>query len=256
MHQSLFSIEDKVILITGGNSGIGFGLAQKFVELGAIVIVTGINEEKNKNTKNCLPGLGAVLKMDVRNEKEVKTKVLEILNNFNQIDVLINSAGITGTNKGISVDLNDWENVINTNLTGSFLCSRNVAQSMITNGHGGKIINIGSMFSLFGSRSDISYSTSKTGILGLTRSLALNLAKYKICVNAILPGWIITNMTKNINETTRGNQIVSKTPLNRWGTASDLEGVAIFLSSRASDFITGAYIPVDGGYSVSECLMY
>jgi 2-deoxy-D-gluconate 3-dehydrogenase len=145
-----------------------------------------------------------------------------------------------------------WDAVVETHLTGSFLCVKHAAAAMVRQGDGGKIINIGSMYSLYGSPNFVDYAAAKTGILGLTRALAVELARHRIQVNAILPGWFETDMTKGGPASEWGERIRRRTPAARWGRPDDLVGAVVFLASRASDFVTGAALPVDGGYAVAD----
>ena len=156
----------------------------------------------------------------------------------------------------LELSLEDWEAVIGTHLTGAFLCSKHVARAMAARGEGGKIINIGSMYSVFGPPFFADYAAAKTGLLGLTRALAVELAHVEIQVNAILAGNFETDMTRGMPATPVGEVIRRKPPAGRWGDPSDLVGTAVFLSSRASDFVTGAAIAVDGGYSVADRLVH
>lgn len=155
---------------------------------------------------------------------------------------------------GSVLELNreDWEVVIGTHLTGTFLCSKHAARAMINGGSGGKIINIGSMYSLFGPPEYADYAAAKTGVVGVTRALAVELAVHRIQVNAILPGWFETNLTRGLPASPSGEQIRQKTPAARWGSPEELVGTAVYLASAASDFVTGVCIPVDGGYSVAD----
>lgn len=150
----------------------------------------------------------------------------------------------------------EWNAVIETHLTGSFLCAKYAAQSMVARGGGGKIINIGSMYSLFGPPRFPDYASAKTGIVGLTRALAVELGRQRIQVNAILPGWYETDLTRGLPAKPFGDEVRRRTPAGRWGNPDDLVGTAVFLASAASDFVTGACIPVDGGYSVSDRLLH
>ncbi len=256
MNQKLFSLEGKVALITGGNSGLGRAMAIGLKSAGAKVQVTGRNPEKNQSISEELDDPEAVHILDVRNEEDIEKTITNVVEKFGQLDILINNAGYVGIGSVLDLPLEDWNAVIGTHLTGSFLCARNAAKFMADRGNGGKIINIGSMYSIFGLSYITSYVSAKTGVLGLTRSLAVELAVSNIQVNAILPGWHWTEMTKVMKDTPRDDEIRRKTPAGRWGTAEDLIGTAVFLSSSASDFVTGVCIPVDGGYSIAESLLY
>lgn len=256
MIENLFSLKGRVALITGGNGGIGRVIALAFREAGARVVVTGRNPDKNQAMGQELGDTESVLPLDVYDEEAVERTIRLVIERFGQLDILINNAGQSRRGFVPELSKDDWEDILKVNLTGSFLCAKHAAKSMIASGRGGKIINIGSMYSLFGPPNVASYATSKTGLLGLTRALAVELCKHNIQVNAILPGWYLTEMTGHLKNTPLADYVRRKTPAGRWGNPQDLVGVAILLASATSDFITGAAIPVDGGYSVADRLLY
>jgi 2-deoxy-D-gluconate 3-dehydrogenase len=170
---------------------------------------------------------------------------------FGRVDILVNNAGINIRKPPQALDPKEWDSVISTNLTSAFLCSRAVHPAMKAVG-GGKIINIGSMMSIFGASFAPAYAASKGGIVQFTRSCAVAWAADNIQVNAVLPGWIDTDLTKRAREQIEGlhDKVLARTPAARWGVADDFAGIATFLASHASDFVTGAAIPVDGGFSI------
>jgi 2-deoxy-D-gluconate 3-dehydrogenase len=219
---------------------------------GARVAVTGRKPEKNEAIGRELGDSNAVFFLDVRDEEAIENVVHQIVDRFGRLDILINNAGLIRQGSLIDLTREDWDEVIETHLTGTFLCGKHAARAMIARGEGGKIINIGSMFSIFGLGQHSNYVASKTGLLGLTRALAVELAVYNIQVNAILPGWYETDLIRGLPETSRGEEIRRKTPAGRWGMAEDLVGTTIYLASSASNFVTGVCIPVDGGYAVAE----
>lgn len=247
-----FSLEGKTALVTGGNGGLGKAIALGFRAAGAQVAVTGRDAEKNAAMGAELGGTGAVFPLDVRDEPAVEKTIAGVVDRFGRLDILVNNAGLFRGGSILNLTRADWEAVIGAHLTGSFLCSKYGAQAMVSHQKGGKIINIGSMYSLFGGPDFADYASAKAGILGLTRSLAVELAQYRIQVNAILPGWYETEMTRGMPATELGEQIRRKTPAGRWGNPEDLVGAAVFLASAASDFVTGTAIPVDGGYAISD----
>jgi 2-dehydro-3-deoxy-D-gluconate 5-dehydrogenase len=255
MTLSMFSVENKVALVTGGNGGIGRALALGLQSAGARVAVSGRNSEKNAAAALELGDEGAVFALDVRDEKAVERTITQVVERFGRLDILINNAGAGGGGAVMDMALADWEMVIGTNLSGPFLCAKHAAKVMAARGTGGKIINIGSMYSVYGTPDFVDYGASKAGVLGLTRGLAIELAAHNIQVNAILPGWYETEMTAGMRESELGEQIRRKTPAGRWGEGQDLVGTCIFLASAASDFVTGAAVPVDGGYLVSDRLI-
>jgi 2-deoxy-D-gluconate 3-dehydrogenase len=256
MIEDLFSLKGRVALITGGNGGIGRVMALAFREAGAQVVVTGRNPAKNQAMGQELGDSEAVLPLDVYDEGAVQHTVNLAVERFGRIDILINNAGQARRGSVLEQSLEEWESVMRVNLTGAFLCAKYAATAMIAKGRGGKIVNIGSMYSLFGPPNVASYAATKTGLLGLTRALAVELCKHNIQVNAILPGWYLTEMTGHLQNTALADYVRRKTPAGRWGNPQDLVGMAILLASATSDFITGIAIPVDGGYSVADRLIY
>jgi len=252
MSLSLFSLENKVALITGGNGGIGHAIALGLCSAGANVAVTGRNSQKNEIVAEELGDAGAVFSLDVRDEPAVERTIAQVVERFGRLDILVNNAGNGRGGPVMEMSGEDWEAVIGTHLTGSFLCAKHAAKMMAAQGTGGKIINIGSMYSVFGAPNFADYGSAKAGVLGLTRSLAIELAPHNIQVNAILPGWYETEMTQQVYDSSRGEQIRRKTPAGRWGEGEDIVGTGVFLASAASDFVTGAAIPVDGGYLITE----
>lgn len=237
---SRFSLDGRTAMVTGGNGGLGLMIALGLRAAGARVTGAGRNPAKNEEARKCLDGCVA---LDVLDEAAVERVMDEV-----KPDIVVNAAGIVVVGASSEVDAGAYNSVIHTHLTGSYLCARHAARNM--NG-GGKIINIGSMYSLFGSAVAGSYAAAKAGMLGLTRSLAMELAARNIQVNVILPGWFRTESTAGFVDTALGEKIRTLTPARRWGQARDIADVVVFLASPASDFVTGAVIPVDGGYSIT-----
>jgi 2-deoxy-D-gluconate 3-dehydrogenase len=221
-----------------------------------MVAVTGRNPQKNTAVAAELGGSGAVFTLDVRDETAVESAIGDVVQVFGRLDILVNNAGAGGGGPVTEMERAAWDDVIGTNLTGSFLCAKHAAKVMAAQGEGGKIINIGSMYSVFGTPNFIDYGASKAGVLGLTRGLAIELAAHDIQVNAILPGWFETEMTAALYASPRAEEIRRKTPAGRWGEGEDIVGPAVFLASAASDFVTGTAIAVDGGYLVTERLIH
>jgi 2-deoxy-D-gluconate 3-dehydrogenase len=251
---NLFSLEGRVALVTGGNGGLGRAVARGLAAAGAQVAVTGRDETKNSEAAIEF-GTERVFRLDVREEAAVERAIAAIVERFGNFDVLVNNAGLFRGGSALDLSLDAWDAVIGTHLTGSFLCAKHAARAMASAGRGGKIINIGSMYSIFGAPRFADYAAAKTGILGLTRSLAVELAPARIQVNAILPGWYETDLTRGLPAKPMGEQIRRRTPAGRWGLPEDLVGTAIYLASPASDFVTGICIPVDGGYHVADRIM-
>lgn len=254
MSLSSFSLEGKSAFITGGNGGIGRGIALGFRAAGARVAVTGRSSEKNAAMARELGDNGMTISLDVRDEDAVQKAVSQVVSGFGSLDILVNNAGIDIGGSVLDMSQKDWDSVIGTNLTGSFLCAKHAGRAMVAAGNGGKIINIGSIYSVCGTPNFVEYGASKAGVLGLTRGLAIELASYDIQVNAILPGWCETDMTKGTRSSSIAEEIRRKTAAGRWGLVEDLAGAAIFLASSASSFVTGVALPVDGGYLISERL--
>jgi 2-deoxy-D-gluconate 3-dehydrogenase len=250
----VFDLKGRIAIVTGGNGGIGLGMARGLAGAGAGVVVVGRNAEKSKAAVQELGKLGVetlAVQADVSDEAAVARLVQATLDRFGRIDVLVNNAGTNLRKPLHEYSLEEWHRVMDTNLTSAFLCSRAVYPAMKKAG-GGKIINIGSMMSIFGASFAPAYGASKGGIVQLTKSAASAWARDNIQVNAVLPGWIDTELTQGARRQVPGlhENVLRRTPAGRWGTIDDMAGVAVFLASAASDFVTGTAIPVDGGYSI------
>lgn len=255
MAKNLFDLRGKVAIVTGGNGGIGKAIALGLAGAGASIAIAARDQAKTKLALTELEALGTKaigVETDVRNESSVEFLVHAVGEAFGQVDILVNNAGMALRKRPEDHTSEEWNDVLATNLTSAFLCSKAVYPLMSRTSRG-KIINIGSMTSIFGSERVASYSASKGGIIQLTKSLAIAWAKDNIQVNAILPGWIHTSLTEPIrkHDPERYSAILSRIPARRWGEPSDIEGASVFLASSASDYVTGACIVVDGGYSVA-----
>ncbi len=253
--KELFSLQAKVAIVTGGNGGIGKSIARGFAAAGGDIVIAARNQAKTDETTREIRNEFGVqvlgVQVDVRQEKQVHAMVKQVLEKFRRIDILVNNAGINIRNMPQDYLVGEWDEILEVNLRGAFLCSKAVYPAM-KDGGGGKIINIGSMTSIFGGAKLAPYGTSKGGIVQLMRSLAVAWAPDNIQVNAILPGWINTDLTKRARKELPGlnERVLARTPVGRWGEPDDLAGAAVFLASRGSDFITGVALPVDGGFSV------
>jgi 2-deoxy-D-gluconate 3-dehydrogenase len=247
----MFDLKGKVAIVTGGNRGIGLGMARGLARAGARVVVAARDEEKSAAAVRELGGDTLALGVDVSSEQSVNALIAQAVQRCGHIDILVNNAGINIRKPVQDLSLDEWRSVMDTNLTSAFLCSRAVYLHL-KQARGGKIINIGSMMSIFGANFAPVYGASKGGIVQLTRSLAVAWAPDNIQVNAVLPGWIDTDLTRTAREHVAGlnERVLARTPARRWGTGEDLAGIAVFFASPASDFITGTALPVDGGYSV------
>jgi 2-deoxy-D-gluconate 3-dehydrogenase len=251
---TLFDLAGRVAIVTGGNGGIGLGMARGLAQAGAAVVVAGRQVAKNEAAVKDLSALGAkatAVEVDVRREAPVRALIQAAVERFGRLDILVNNAGTNIRKQPQDYTLDEWNTVMETNLTSAFLCSH-AAYPAMTRAGGGKIINIGSMMSIFGAPFTAPYAASKGGIVQLTKALATAWAKDNIQVNAVLPGWIDTDLTRRAREHVAGlhDRVLARTPAGRWGTPEDHAGIAVFLASAASDFVTGTAIPVDGGYSV------
>ena len=255
MLEELFSLAGRVALITGGNGGLGRALALGLRAAGARIAVTGRDPTRNAQVATELGPDSTVLSLDVRSEEAVAAAISGVVERFGRLDILVNNAGVSDWNGPVmEMPRAAWDAVIETNLTGAFLCAKHAARAMVRGGRGGKIINIASIYACYGPPDFAHYPSAKAGLLGLTRALAVELAPRQIQVNAILPGWFPTAMTGDLPHTPLGEQIRRKTPAGRWGEPRDLVGAGVFLASPASDFVTGAQLAVDGGYLVADRL--
>ncbi len=248
-----FDLKGRVAVVTGGNGGIGLGMARGMAAAGAAIVVAGRNREKSKSAVTELEGLGAqavAIEVDVTDEASVNALIRASAERWGRLDVLVNNAGTNIRKQPQDLTLAEWRRVLDTNLTSAFLASRAAYPIMKAQG-GGKIVNIGSMMSIFGASFTSAYAASKGGIVQLTKALATAWARDNIQVNAVLPGWIDTELTRRARHEVSGlhERVLARTPAERWGRGDDLAGIAVFLASPASDFVTGTAIPVDGGYS-------
>jgi 2-deoxy-D-gluconate 3-dehydrogenase len=251
----MFTLKNKVAVVTGGNGGIGLGMARGLATAGARVVVAARNADKSKAAVEALRALGSdaiAVAVDATDEKSVAAMTEEVVKRCGGIDILINNAGTSIRKPVQELALQEWMHVMDVNLTSAFLCSRSAYPHMKRAG-GGKVINIGSMFAIFGSPYAPAYCASKAGVVQLTKSMATAWAVDNIQVNVIMPGWVDTDLTKSAREQVPGlnERVVARTPTGRWGKPDDLAGAAVFLASAASNFITGVALPVDGGYSIS-----
>jgi 2-deoxy-D-gluconate 3-dehydrogenase len=252
----LFDLRGKVAIVTGGNGGLGRGMAVGLARAGAHIVIAARNQSKTAATAADFRQQYGVevleLQVDVCQEADIKAMVDEAMRTFGRIDILVNNAGTNIRKSPSDLTASEWQTVIDTNLSSTFLCSQAVYEPMVGGG-GGKIINNGSMFSIFGGSHVLAYAASKGGVVQLTKSLAVAWAPDNIQVNAILPGWLYTDLTRGAMEQLPElhDRVLQRTPQGRWGEPEDLAGAAVFLASRASDFVTGVAFPVDGGYSIS-----
>lgn len=248
-----FDLKGRVAVVTGGNGGIGLGMALGLAEAGAAIAISGRNAEKNRAAAAEVARHGvevAVFETDVTDDAACQKLIEDAAARFGRLDILINNAGINIRKQPQDLSLAEWRQVLDTNLTSAFACSQAAYPKMLAAG-GGKIINIGSMMSIFGAGFATAYAASKGGIVQMTKALASAWAKDNIQVNAVLPGWIDTDLTKRARSEVSGlnSMVLMRTPARRWGTPADMAGIGVFFASKASDFVTGTAVPVDGGYS-------
>jgi 2-deoxy-D-gluconate 3-dehydrogenase len=246
---NLFSLKGKTALVTGGNGGIGLGMAKGLAAAGARVAIAGRDTSKSKEALKALPD-AVPIEADLRDEKACRAMVEEAAKRLGRLDILVNNAGTNIRKSPEDYSVEEWKLILDTNLTSAFVAAQAAYPHMKRAG-GGKIVNIGSMMSIFGASFVAPYGASKGGIVQLTRALACAWAKDNIQVNAVLPGWIDTALTRRARTDIKGlhERVLARTPAGRWGEPDDLSGIAVFLCSRASAFVTGTAIPVDGGYS-------
>lgn len=240
-------LKDKVCIITGGAGGIGKVAAKKFAQNGAKVIICDLDIEVVQNTVRELSAYGEVkgFEVDVTKADSIRHMVSEVEKIYLRIDVLVNNAGITADAQFMKMTSEQFDRVIDVNLKGTFNCTREAAQSMIQNGTG-KIINTSSVAGIYGNFGQTNYAATKSGIIGMTKTWAKELGRKNINVNAVAPGFILTEMTMKMPEKIL-NTMKEKSPLNKLGTPEDVANLYLFLASDESDFIHGAVISVDGG---------
>lgn len=250
---ALFDLTGSVAVVTGGNGGIGRGISLGLAQAGAAVAVFGRSDEKNQRVLAELKTIGVpslALQVDVTDRAGLEPALNKVESQLGGVGILVNNAGNVSLSGGVLQETpEDWDSVIETQLNAVFLLSKLAAGSMVGQ-NGGKIINIGSMYSYFGSGLIPSYSAAKGAIVQLTKSMAIELAPHNIQVNAIAPGWIETDMTAPVKTMPLNDEILARTPAGRWGQAEEVAGTAVYLASKASGFVTGTTIRVDGGYAI------
>ena len=254
-NENPFDLTGKVAVVTGGNGGLGLGIALGLAEAGANIVVAARSVEKTAQALEDIRALGVNahgITVDVTKEPAVHRMFTDTIDHMGRLDILVNNSGIAVRAQPQDLTSEQWDSVIDVNLRAAFLASKEAYTHMIANG-GGKVINIGSMYSIFGSDWGSPYSASKGGLIQLTKSLAVSWAKDNIQVNAILPGWFVTDLTRGIKESdpARHDNISRRIPSERWGNPSELGGAAVFLASNASNYVTGSTLTVDGGYSAT-----
>ena len=251
--QKLFDLTGKVAVVTGGNGGIGLGIAMGLAGAGANIVIAARSVEKTAQALENIRALGVEahgITVDVTQEPAIQRIVTSTIDHMERLDILVNNSGIAVRAQPQELTAAQWDSVVDVNLRAAFLASKAAYAQMVKAG-GGKVINVGSMYSIFGSDWGAPYAASKGGLVQLTKSLAVAWAKDNIQVNAVLPGWIVTDLTRGIQDAdpNRYDNISRRIPTGRWGEPSELAGAAVFLASAASDYVTGATLAIDGGYS-------
>jgi len=249
-----FSLSGRVAIVTGGNGGLGLAMAHALGAAGAKVAIVARDEAKGRTAVNGLKDQGIeamFIAADISMEAGAKAMRDQVLGAYDRIDILVNNAGINIRKLPQEYTVEEWHTIQRTNVDSAFLCSVAVYADMVRVG-GGKIINVGSMMSIFAASWNVPYSVSKGAVVQLTRGLAAAWAKDNIQVNAILPGWFNTEMTASSRKRLPALQknVETRTPAGRWGEPSEMGGVVVFLASAATTFVTGISMPVDGGFSI------
>jgi 2-dehydro-3-deoxy-D-gluconate 5-dehydrogenase len=248
----LFDLSGRVAVVTGGNGGIGRGIVLGLAQAGSAVAVLARNEEKNKRILDELHELGVpalALRIDVTERGQLQPALEKVEETLGPVNILVNNAGIVTLGGILEQDPGDWDRVIETNLSACFLFSKLAAGSMVRQRFG-KIINIASEYSVFGSGFVPAYCASKGAVVQLTKSMAIELAPFNIQVNAIAPGWTDTEMIAPVKTMPLYQEVIARTPAGRLGRPEEFAGTAVYLASRASDFVTGTTLFVDGGYAI------
>jgi 2-dehydro-3-deoxy-D-gluconate 5-dehydrogenase len=251
----VFDLHGKVAIVTGGNGGIGLGIARGLAQAGADIAVAGRNEDKTAAAVAELQAFGVRalgVRADVVDAGQVHSMVAATVRQLGGVDILVANAGTNIRKAPETYSLAEWHQLVDTNLTGVFACCQAVHPELKRRG-GGKILTIGSMASIFGFDMGSVYAATKGGVVQLTRSLASAWASDNIQVNCILPGWINTELTQGARRLrpTLQDAVIDRTPADRWGEPEDLAGAGVFFCSPASNFVTGTALPVDGGFSSS-----
>ena len=248
---NIFDLIDKVALITGGGSGIGYGIARQLIHSGAKVVITGRNLEKLKEAKNELGDNCFVIQNDVTHKNKHPYLIRQVENEIGPLDILVNNAGMHQKISSLNAEDDTFQEVIDINLNSVFSLTRAALKKMVPRGEG-SVINISSMSALYGLPQIAAYSSSKTALLGLTRSLASEFSYSGVRINAIAPGFIESEMLNNVmvKDHERKQKVLERTPMRRLGTQDEIGHAAVFLASDASKFITGVCLPVDGGNSI------
>jgi NAD(P)-dependent dehydrogenase (short-subunit alcohol dehydrogenase family) len=248
-------LSGKVFVITGGNGGIGLGLAEGIAEAGGAVAIWARNETKNKHAINFLKDLGIEANSyicDVSNEEDVVRTLASTVRDFGRIDGLFANAGRAGTGtQFVDTSMEEWRQVMSVNLDGVFICLKEAAKQLISQGSGGSLVAVSSTSAIHGAAGNEAYGTAKTAVTGLVRALAVSLARYEIRVNCLLPGWTVTELASPAFENDKFREVTTKrTPVRRWADPKEFKEVGAFLADPSQTFHTGQQVCVDGGYTI------
>ena len=248
-------LSEKVFIITGGNGGIGLGLAEGITEAGGAVAIWARNEEKNTNAVRALQDIGGEAKSyicDVSNEEDVIRTLASTVKDFGRVDGLFANAGRGGTGTPfVDTSLEEWRKVMAVNLDGVFLCLREASRQLISQGSGGSLVAVSSTSAIHGAAGNEAYGTAKTAVTGLVRALAVSLARFQIRVNCLLPGWTVTELASPAFENDHFREVTTKrTPARRWADPKEFRQVGAFLADPSQTFHTGQQVCVDGGYTI------
>jgi 2-dehydro-3-deoxy-D-gluconate 5-dehydrogenase len=245
-----FSLEGKVAIVTGSSTGLGEGMAHGLAEAGADI--AGVYHNDPPQNKEIIENIGRRfhgIRADLSHISSIGDIIDQTLEIFGRLDILVNNAGIIRRSPSVDFTEKDWDDVMNVNLKTLFFLSQAAARQFLTQGQGGKIVNIASMLSFQGGILVPSYTASKSGVMGLTRLLACEWAPHNINVNAIAPGYMATRNTQPIqDDPVRNKQILERIPAGRWGKPEDLKGAVVFLASEASNYVNGYTLAIDGGW--------
>lgn len=249
------NLAGKVFVVTGGNGGIGLGLAEGIAEAGGSIAIWARNEEKNAHAVKVLEDIGVEARSyvcDVSSEENVIATLASTVNDFGKLDGLFANAGRAGTGTSfIETSLEDWRKVTSVNLDGVFLCLREAAKQIISQGSGGSLVAVSSTSAIHGAAGNEAYGTAKTAVTGLVRALAVSLARFQIRVNCLLPGWTVTELASPAFENEYFREVTTKrTPVRRWANPSEFREVGAFLADPSQTFHTGQQVCVDGGYTI------
>ena len=248
-------LSEKVFIITGGNGGIGLGLAEGIAEAGGAVAIWARNEEKNTDAVRALQDIGGEAKSyicDVSNEEDVIRTLASTVKDFGRVDGLFANAGRGGTGTPfVDTSLEEWRKVMAVNLDGVFLCLREASRQLISQGFGGSLVAVSSTSAIHGAAGNEAYGTAKTAVTGLVRALAVSLARFQIRVNCLLPGWTVTELASPAFENDHFREVTTKrTPARRWADPKEFRQVGAFLADPSQTFHTGQQVCVDGGYTI------